>query len=95
METLVKVDPIRHMHRWYSVGVQSSLVDGICVVYGWGSLKSAFQQWRILQVQSQEDGEKLVARMVAQKMKKGYVRRSKGGAMKELSSLLDSNIVLS
>lgn len=95
METLVKVDPIRHMHRWYSVGVQSSLVDGICVVYGWGSLKSAFQQWRILQVQSQEDGEKVVARMVALKMKKGYVRRNREGAMTELSNLLDSNANIS
>ena len=48
METLVKVDPIKHMYRWYSVGIQSTLVDGIAVIYGWGSLKSSFQQWRTL-----------------------------------------------
>ena len=95
METFVKVDLVRHMHRWYSVGIQSSLVDGVCVVYGWGSLKSTFQQWRILQVLSQEEGEKVVARMVDRKMKKGYVRRSREGVMKEPLSLLDSNVDLS
>ncbi len=48
METLIKVDPDKHMYRWYSVGIQGTLVDGIAVIYGWGSLKSAFQQWRTI-----------------------------------------------
>lgn len=50
METLIKVDSEKHMYRWYSVGIQSTLVDGIAIVHGWGSLKSSFQQWRTVQV---------------------------------------------
>ncbi len=46
MRTLLKIDPERHMHRWYAVGIQSPLVEELAVVYGWGSLNSAFQQWR-------------------------------------------------
>jgi hypothetical protein len=77
METLVKVEPGKHMYRWYSIGIQDTLVDGIAVIYGWGSLKSPFQQWRTIQVQSQEEGEKIVARMLATKIRKGYIQKDK------------------
>ena len=77
METLIKVEPGKHMYRWYSVGIQSTLVDGLTVIYGWGSLKSAFQQWRTIQVQSQEEGEKIIAKMLATKLRKGYTRKEK------------------
>lgn len=76
METLIKVDPGKHMYRWYSVGVQNTLVDGLTVIYGWGSLKSAFQQWRTIQVPSKEEGEKIVARMLAEKTRNGYTRKA-------------------
>jgi predicted DNA-binding WGR domain protein len=76
METLIKVDPGKHMYRWYSVGVQNTLVDGLTVIYGWGSLKSAFQQWRTIQVPSKEEGEKIVARMLAKKTRNGYTRKT-------------------
>jgi hypothetical protein len=42
METLIKVDPEKHMYRWYSMGIQTTLADGIAVIYGWGSVKSSF-----------------------------------------------------
>lgn len=76
MERLIKIDPERHMYRWYSVGIQNTLVDGLTVVYGWGSLKSAFQQWRAIRVLSWEEGEKRIARMLATKVKNGYYKRS-------------------
>jgi len=76
METLIKVDPEKHMYRWYSVGIQSTLVNGIAIVYGWGSLKSAFQQWRTRQVRSQVEGEKIVAEMLAKKLSKGYIPKN-------------------
>lgn len=75
METLIKIDPERHMYRWYSVGIQSTLVDGIAIVYGWGSLKSAFQQWRTVPVNSQTEAEKIVSKIVNTKLEKGYTRR--------------------
>jgi len=72
METLIKVDPEKHMYRWYSVGIQSTLVDGIAVVYGWGSLKSSFQQWRIIKVESMEEAERFAEKMVIKKWGEGY-----------------------
>ena len=75
METLIKVDPERLMYRWYSVGIQSTLVDGIAVIYGWGSLKSSFQQWRVIQVKSVNDAENIIFGMVKAKLKKGYIKK--------------------
>lgn len=72
MEMLIKVDPEKHMYRWYSVGIQSTLVDGIAVIYGWGSLKSSFQQWRTRQVGSMQEAKRCVEKMVAEKLKNGY-----------------------
>jgi predicted DNA-binding WGR domain protein len=72
METLIKIDAERHMYRWYSVGIQATLVDGIAVIYGWGSLKSSFQQWRAVNVKSMEEAEKYIERLVAKKIKSGY-----------------------
>ena len=77
METLIKIDPEKHMYRWYSVGIQSTLVDGIAVVYGWGSLKSSFQQWRTIKVESKEEAEKYAKKMVANKLANGYQREYK------------------
>ena len=74
METLIKVDPERHMYRWYSVGIQSTLVDGIAVIYGWGSLKSSFQQWRTIQMASMEEAKRYAEKMVAKKLVNGYQR---------------------
>jgi hypothetical protein len=65
------------MYRWHSVGIQGTLVDGIAVIYGWGSLKSAFQQWRTVSVGSQKEAEKIVARMLATKTRKGYIQKAK------------------
>lgn len=75
METLTKIDPSKHMYRWYAVGIQETLVDGIAVIYGWGSLKSTFQQWRTVPVNSQKEAEKIVGKIVKTKLEKGYARR--------------------
>ena len=72
MKTLVMINPEKHMYRWYSIGIQNTLVDGLAVVFGWGSLKSTFQQWRMIKVQSQEEAERIVARMLEKKLVRGY-----------------------
>jgi len=54
MEIFQKVDSSKHMYRWYSIDVQNTLIDGIAVVTGWGSLKSSFQQWRSYRMRSIE-----------------------------------------
>jgi predicted DNA-binding WGR domain protein len=76
IETLIKVEPSKHMYRWYSIGIQSTLVDGLAVIYGWGSLKSPFQQWRTIPAGSQEEAEKIVIEIIRVRLKKGYVNKS-------------------
>lgn len=83
METLIKVDPERHMYRWYSVGIQSTLVDGIAVIYGWGSLKSSFQQWRTIQMESIEEAKKFIDRIMAKKLESGYQYETFGQSAEE------------
>lgn len=75
MKKLVKIDTEKHMFRWYVVGIQSTLIDGIAVVYGWGSLKSTFQHWRSIRVRSQKEAEMIVKRILEQRKKKGYIHR--------------------
>ena len=76
METLIRVEPAKHMYRWYAVGIQNTLVDGIAVVIGWGSLKSSLQQWRTHQVNSLDEANTIKDKILLTKLKKGYVRRS-------------------
>jgi hypothetical protein len=76
MKTLVKINPNKKMYRWYAIGIQKTLVDGIAVIYGWGSLKSTFQQWRALQVGSKKEAEMIVQRMVLIRQKRGYAIKS-------------------
>jgi len=75
METLFKIDPDKHMYRWYSVGIQSTLVDDIAVIYGWGSLKSTFQQWRTIKVSSEAAAKELIERLLKRRIEKGYTLR--------------------
>jgi hypothetical protein len=75
METLIKIEPGKHMYRWYSIGIQSTLVDRLAVIYGWGSLKSPFQQWRTIPAGSQEEAEKIVNEIIQVRLKKGYVNK--------------------
>ncbi len=75
METLIRVEPAKHMYRWYAVGIQNTLVDGIAVVIGWGSLKSSFQQWRTHQVQNLEEANTMKDHILLERLKKCYVRR--------------------
>lgn len=72
METLIKVAPERRMYRWYSVGFQNTLVDGIAIVYGWRSLKSSFQQWRTIQMANMEEAKRFAEKMAAKKVESGY-----------------------
>ncbi len=77
MKTLIKIDPVKHMHRWYAVSIQGTLMDELAVIYGWGSLNSSFRQWRRIVVSSQEEAERLFDQMIAIRLKKGYIPATK------------------
>ena len=68
---LIIINPEKHMYRWYAVGIQSTLIDGIAIIYGWGSLKSTFQHWRTIRVQSQKEAEMILKLILERRMKRG------------------------
>lgn len=76
MKTLIKVNPEKRMYRWYAVGIQNTLIDGMAVIYGWGSLKSTFQHWRTVRVNSEKEAEMIVKHILTTRLKKGYVLRA-------------------
>jgi hypothetical protein len=72
MDTLLRINPQKNMYRWYSVGVQNALVDGIAVLVGWGSLKSSFQQWRSYKLRTLEEADTLKDKIIENRLKNGY-----------------------
>ena len=68
---LIKVNPVKHMYRWYAVGIQSTLVDGVAVITGWESLKSSFQQWRTHKVQSMQEANDMKDKILLERQRKG------------------------
>ena len=72
MIILHRVAPEHHQYRWYSVRVESTLLDPWAVVCAWGSLKSNYRQQRAIPCESKEDAERLALQIIARKQKRGY-----------------------
>ena len=69
---LIRIDPIRHMDRWYCVTVQPTLLDRWAVVCAWGNRRNSYQRWRYLLAENKVTAQKLAARIVRLKLRKGY-----------------------
>lgn len=69
---LIRSDPTNNMHRFYEVHVQSTLLDRHSVVITWGSMKSRYHRVRLIKTETKEEAEKIVERILEQKIKKGY-----------------------
>lgn len=74
---LTRIDPAKHMDRWYSVTVQSTLLDRWAVVCAWGSRRSNYVQQRAIPVENMAQAQQVADKIVARKIHKGYVE---GGA---------------
>jgi predicted DNA-binding WGR domain protein len=72
MIVLRRVDPLKCMHRWYSVHVQSTLLDNWSVVCTWGSLRSNFQRQRAIPCNSEVDANQKAQQIVDRKLRRGY-----------------------
>jgi predicted DNA-binding WGR domain protein len=75
MIILHRIDPLKCMHRWYSVHVQPTLFDHWSVVCAWGSLRCNFQQQRAIPCEGEEDADTLAAQIATRKEKRGYMRK--------------------
>lgn len=70
--TLIRIDPARHMDRWYTVMVQPTLLDSVAVICAWGSRRSRYQRLRVLPAPSAEDAQAAAERIVRAKIRRGY-----------------------
>ncbi|MBN2147992.1 MAG: WGR domain-containing protein [Anaerolineales bacterium] len=69
---LIRIDPAKHIDRWYIVLVQPTLLDRWAVVCAWGNRRNNYQRWRYLLAESKEAAEELAVRVVQRKLRKGY-----------------------
>ncbi len=67
-------NPEKHMDKWYSVRIQEqgTLFDQYVVVCAWGSRQNRYQKQRAIPVPNMVEGHKLVEKIIAKKIKKGY-----------------------
>jgi len=64
------------MDRWYSIGCQPTLLDCWAVVVAWGSRRSNYVRQRAIPVESQEQAQEVAEKIVARKIRKGYIERT-------------------
>ena len=72
LTVLRRVEPEEHIDRWYMVLVQPTLLDPIAVYCAWGSNDSEWQRSRTIPAADMDAAAFLAARVVAQKVKRGY-----------------------
>lgn len=68
-----RIEPEENMDRWYLVTVQATLFDPVAVITAWGSRETTYQQMRISPAGSEEEALDLAARIVGQKLRRGYM----------------------
>ncbi len=75
MFTLLKrFDPEQHANRWYMVMVQPTLLEETAVICAWGSRENDYQRTRIMPMGTLAEAEAFAAKIVAAKLKRGYVQ---------------------
>jgi predicted DNA-binding WGR domain protein len=72
MILLSHVEPTDNMNRWYLVSIQSTLFFSCAVIIAWGRRDNSFQQWRAIPVESPDQAQELVDRIVKKKLRRGY-----------------------
>lgn len=72
MVVLSRVNPEKHMDRWYVVGVQSTLFDTYSVVCLWGSRRSNYQRARIIVTKDSEQASQIASCIIQRKIRRGY-----------------------
>jgi len=72
MILLNRIDPHENMNRWYLVTVQVTLFHPCAVIVAWGRRDNDFQQWRVIPADNRDQAQKLVERIVARKIERGY-----------------------
>lgn len=72
MTLLLRVEPAKRVNRWYSIAVEPTLFDALCVVLRWGSRRTRYARVRVLVVESQAQAEEIANAITAKKKRRGY-----------------------
>ena len=74
MILLTRIDPAKHMDRWYSVTIQPTLLDRWTVVCAWGNRRSNYARQRAIPVESHKQAAELAEKIITRKIRKGYIK---------------------
>lgn len=69
---LTRVDREKNVQRWYRVELAPTLFAPVSVICTWGRLGSSYQRGRVIPVETIVQGEMLVERIVAKRLKRHY-----------------------
>lgn len=72
MILLIRVEPELNMNRWYSVGVQPTLLDPVAVICAWGNLRTNYLRTHVLPAEFLTEAAKLADDIVVRKIRRGY-----------------------
>lgn len=72
MILLSHVEPTDNLNRWYLVSIQATLFSPCAVIIAWGRRDNDFQQWRAIPVDTPDNAQELVAKIVKKKLQRGY-----------------------
>ena len=70
---LKRTDPLKHIDRWYRLTIEADLFGPCNVVRSWGNRRTSYQQTRIQPMLDENSARQLADRIVARKLRKGYV----------------------
>jgi predicted DNA-binding WGR domain protein len=73
---LEKVDHEHKTNRWYAIGVQPTLLDGIAVIRFWGSRGNRYQRMLIEPFTETQPARERADALIRARLQRGYYIRS-------------------
>jgi predicted DNA-binding WGR domain protein len=70
---LKRTDPLKHIDRWYRIAIEADLFGPCNLVRSWGNRRTSYQRTRVQSMPDEDSAWQLVDKIVARKLRKGYV----------------------
>ena len=70
---LKRTDPLKHIDRWYRIAIEADLFGPCNLVRSWGNRRTSYQRTSVWPMPDVDSAWQLVDKIVARKLRKGYV----------------------
>ena len=70
---LKRTDPLKHIDRWYRIAIEADLFGPCNLVRTWGNRRTSYQRTSIEPMPDEDSAWRLLNKIVARKLRKGYV----------------------